>query len=438
MKSIFNKEQSVLVKYFSNDNFIKIFSVVVALLLFFSINGFGGIFTKYFLTTTYISGVPLSVEYDDDQYIINGLPEEITVSVSGGQSSVNAAKKQANLLTANLKVGINSEGKKTINSKDVTFSNLGAVNIKPLNDSFDIDVQKKVTKEMQIKSKYVNVSELTKGVMLDTPSLSQDTVKIEGGSKDIESIESVYAIIDLKQIEDSSQADTASIKADLIAYDEKGIPVPSVVIAQPTIDVQQAYEVNTRTVSANYIPTNLPSNKYVASVCDKESIDDCKTSDGSSYNSNVNVFGDKSAIDELSKVDYKIDLESKSDSQLKVTATAILPEGVFTTESSKEVIVTLEKGMTKTIKNIPVRTNNLPSGVKVKTTSSENARIDVKVTGAESIVKDMTEDDLSLYIDLTGAKAGQVINSTIKVSASSLVEVKPAKKWIEITVVKDN
>lgn len=437
MRNIFQMEDSIVKKFFSNDNILKIVAFVSALLMFFAINGDGNSFSEYFSTSTTIENVPIEVVYDE-QYVVTGLPETINVIVSGPDANVQAAQRKADTLKATLDINVTEEGTKEIDASSITFTSIGDVNISPIVKTYEVEVQTKISKDIPVKVNYVNSDELSEGVMLDDPTLSTDMITVTGGSQDVSKIEEIKAIVDLTSI-NSAEGNSVDVTAPLNAYDDQGTSVENVTLSQDTVDVTQKFTKNTIELPINYTFTNLPTDQYVKLVCDQEDTTLCESTDDETiYKANTELFGDREQIDQMtSGVEYRINFSTMNTNNNQVVATAVLPEGVYTSTPTQTVTVTLEEGVSKTLKGVPVVFTNLDSGLTAKVTDSKDAFIDVKITGAKSTIDSIDGSNIKAELNLSGYKAGDNPVIPVQISVADYVTVEPAKETIQVQIVDE-
>lgn len=436
MKNILQVENNVVKKYLTNDNILKVVALVSALLIFFAVNGEGTSFAEYFSSSINIDDVPLEVTYDD-KFVITGLPETVNVMVSGPDANIEAAKRKKDLLTAALDINVTEEGSRTVDTNEITFSSIGDVTISPIVKSYDIEVQNKISKDMPITVNYVNASDLSEGLMLEEPKLSEDMVTVTGGSQEVSKIEEVKAIVDLSSL-NSAEGDSSKIEAKLNAYDDQGAVVEGVSMSAEIITVTQGFTINSVTLPVNYTFTNQPADQYVTLVCDKEDAKACQDSDGSQYKSTVSVFGNKEKIEEMTNgVEFRINLANMNVNNNQVEATAVLPEGVYTQNLTQTVTVTLEEGVSKTLKDLPLINENLDDGLVAKAVDSKDAFIDVKITGAKSTIENIDGNNIAVTIDLDGYKAGDTAVVPVKVEVADYVSAVPTQETVEIEISKE-
>lgn len=436
MKNILQVENKLVKKYLTNDNILKVVALVSALLIFFAINGEGTSFAEYFASSMTVEDVPLEVTYDDG-YVVTGLPETINVIVSGPDANIEAAKRKEDLLKASLSLDVTEEGSRTVDANEITFTSIGDVTIAPIISTYDIDVQTKISKDIPISVNYVNAGDLSEGMMLDEPVLSDDMITVTGGSQDVSKIEDVKAIVDLSAL-NSATNNSAKIEAKLNAYDDSGAIVQNIVMNKQSIMITQDYTVNSVTLPINYTFTNKPTDSFVSSVCDKEDLTACQQSDGSQYKATVAVFGNKEKIEEMtSGVEFRVNLANLNLNNNQAEATAVLPEGVYTQTPTQTVTITMEAGESKTLKDIPVVEQNLDDGLVAKTVNSKDAFIDVKVSGAKSTLDEIDGNNITINVDLDGYKAGDIAVVPLQVKVADYVTAVPTQDTVEIEIAKE-
>lgn len=436
MKNILQVEDKIVKKYLTNDNILKVVALVSALLIFFAVNGQGTSFAEYFSSSITIEDVPLEVTYDDG-YVVTGLPETVSVIASGPSGNVEAAKRKEDLLKASLDLDVTEEGSRTIDANKITFSSIGDVTIAPIIDTYDIEVQNKISKDIPISVDYVNSGDLSEGMMLEDPVLSDDMITVTGGSQDVSKIEDVKAIVDLSTLNGAAD-NSAKIDAQLNAYDDTGAIVDNVTMNKKSITVTQDYTVNSVTLPVNYTFTNKPTDSFVSLVCDKEDVTACQKSDGSQYKATVAVFGNKEKIEEMtSGVEFRINLANMNVNNNQVEATAVLPEGVYTQTPTQTVTVTMEAGESKTLKDVPIVEQNLDDGLVAKTVDSKDAFIDVKVSGAKSTLDQIDGNNVTVTVDLSGYKAGDVAVVPLQVKVADYVTAVPTQDTVEIKISEE-
>ena len=118
----------------------------------------------------------------------------------------------------------------------------------------------------------------------------------------------------------------------------------------------------------------------------------------------VRVAAPQSVLDELTGIPVStIDLEGADETFTVTLPLKKNPDIVWMDVSDVDVVVRVkEEEATKTFKGLPVTYRNLGAGL---TAELYNATVDIEVTMAKSALEKLTNDDISVYVDLTGYEA---------------------------------
>lgn len=200
----------------SNKNSLKIISLLIAILLFISVNdNLSEIFSRNASsnhTTTWIRNVPVEVNYDKEKFYVLGVPDTVDVKITGPVAKVQKEtldrKLKAKLDFSKINVGDDQKIKVEITDLD---SSLEAVS-EP--EFITASVRDRVTKEFSIVPVIKN-ERLLLGYSVTAKTVSNPTVKISGAEESINSIYEVRAESDVKTKINSN----VNEEAKLVAYD---------------------------------------------------------------------------------------------------------------------------------------------------------------------------------------------------------------------------
>lgn len=432
-KNIFEVERSVVKKFIGSEKGVRLLSLIIAFIIFLLVNSKNLDWNNFFLETKYIENVPLETKYDS-KYVVEGVPESIAVMVTGTPNSVESAINTKELIRGKLTVDTTAEGVQKINAKDIiSFNQMSGVTIKPVVDTIDVTVQKKIEKQFSINIIYANGDKAKEKFTLSSPTLSATAVVVNGGSRTVEEISNVNAIVDLAKISPDDST-TAKIEAPLIAYDSNGNVVENVAFDNKSIIVDQPYEISTVTRPIQYSITNNQKDQFVASICSVENKKKCEEQivNGVSFEETTDLYGDTEKIKSITQVEYQIDLQNYSADATTYKARAILPANVFSTKPEIEVNIKFEKGIAKDITNIPVQINNLASNLSAKAVTPEDATISVAANGAESIINKMTRDDLIVFVDLSKCTGAEICTVPLQYRVTNFVTITLKKERVQM------
>lgn len=388
-------------KFLKNDNALKIVSLFIAIILFISVNQIGNpLWANVFSTTDYIDDVPLEINYDEDKYVVTGAPSSIAVNVKGSQNDVNAQIQNSESLVGTLSLNYKSPGDYTINTSQIRFNNSSNVTIQPAVNSIDLEIQQRVSVSEPVDISYINGQGADSGYLLDLPTLSNSTVEIEGGNKDVNSVVSVIGMINLSNLSADESSGEQEFEVDLVPYDKDGQVVSEVSLNPSSITVTQPYSISTVELPVNYDFINNDTGKYVSSICE---IDD--STDGScskDASSTVEVYGNQEKISQMDSVTYKVDMTGISGNSATVSATPEIDSGVYVLgDYEKEFNITLEKGETKTFDDVQPIIFGLDQTLQATAANSDEAAVDVTITGAKSVIDELSADDIVLTLDMS-------------------------------------
>lgn len=422
---------ATLEKILKNDNTLKVVALLCATLLFLTVNSLGQpLWNNYFVTTEYVDSVPVYVEYDEEKYTVSGIPETIPVNIRGSENDVNAMMKQIDSLSGTLSLNYKSPGVYTVDTEQIKFNNTTPVTITPALSTFDVKIQQKVTAEKSIEVSYINGEGKDNGVMLKTPTLSANSTTITGGNEDVATVATVMGFVDLSTLDPADTTQDFTVK--LLPYNAQGEVVTNVSLEPSEIQVSQPYEQSSVELPIEFEYINNNTDLYVSSICEV-GIKDCSDA----VTPTVKVYGDTEKISKMQTVKYKVDLSTITTNEGEVAATPVLDSGVYVIgDNEKKYNVTMEKGVTKTIENVVPVVSGLDPTLQAKALNSEDVAIDVTVTGAESVVNDLTAKDISLSLDLSEYNTPGQVTVPIKVKKTKNFDYELEKETITVELVE--
>jgi YbbR domain-containing protein len=122
----------------------------------------------------------------------------------------------------------------------------------------------------------------------------------------------------------------------------------------------------------------------------------------------LTIFGAKKDIDPIQLIEnIEVDVEGITENTT-VEVEIPIPKGV------KEIIpktipvkVIVEKNEIRTLSNLPIKVIGLPNSLKADFISPEDGGVSIELVGAPSILKDIDETDLDIYIDVNNLGSGE-------------------------------
>lgn len=335
---------------------------------------------------------PISATYNEEAYVVEGLPKTVDITLIGRKSDVYLAKQlPTNDITIDLtglKPGVhkvNLKYKKALSSVEYKLDPSVAT----------IVIYEKQSKEKEVNYEVINKDKIDSKLMVEDVSLSTDKVFVKGKEATINEVASVKALVDLKNLVDPGVGEQELKDVKLVAYDNKGKKVnveivPSKVTATVKIASPQK-EVPIRVIPKNY--KNIVFGKSISSITPNIS--------------KVTIYGNSSKLEKISYIPVYVDVSDlKEDKQFALTIKK--PTGVRAmSESNVTVSVSLGDEATKEFDNIYLEYENLGDGLVVQAASQDSTKVTVSVKGVQKVLSDMDPTTIKAYVDLKGLKAGQ-------------------------------
>lgn len=335
---------------------------------------------------------PISATYNEEAYVVEGLPKMVDITLIGRKSDVYLAKQlPTNDITIDL-TGLNP-GVHKVNLKYKKA--LSSVEYKLDPSVATIVIYEKQSKEKEVNYEVINKDKIDSKLMVEDVSLSTDKVFVKGKEATINEVASVKALVDLKNLVDPGVGEQELKDVKLVAYDNKGKKVnveivPSKVTATVKIASPQK-EVPIRVIPKNY--KNIVFGKSISSITPNIS--------------KVTIYGNSSKLEKISYIPVYVDVSDlKEDKQFALTIKK--PTGVRAMSASNVTVsVSLGDEATKEFDNIYLEYENLGDGLVVQAASQDSTKVTVSVKGVQKVLSDMDPTTIKAYVDLKGLKAGQ-------------------------------
>ena len=205
-KVVFNKKGSLFISLF------------LAIIISISVN-YEDISLSLFHDTTVsvtINDVSVETLADTENYVIEGIPSTVDVTITGSASDVQVYRQQANI-SAIADVRRYTEGNVVV---DIEISQLPSnleATIQPA--TAEATISKKVSKQFTVTSELL-LGTGQSSSDFESPVLSETTVTIKASQEQIDAIRSVKAIIDA-----TGQTGDFNVEANVMAYDSSGTPL---------------------------------------------------------------------------------------------------------------------------------------------------------------------------------------------------------------------
>ena len=349
---------------------------------------------------------PITATYNEEAYVVEGLPKTVDITLIGRKSDVYLAKQlPTNDITIDL-TGL----KPGVHKVELKYKKaLSSVEYKLDPSVATIVIYEKVSQEEEVSYEVINKSKLSSKLIVSDVALSTDKVYVKGSEASLAKVASVKALIDLSELsEDEKKAGKHDLKVKLVAYNNNAKKISNVEVVPSTITATVNITSPQKSVPIKIIPENYDKmvfGKAISSI----------TPDVT----NVTIYGEQSAIDKITYLPVYIDVSGlKSDK--KFSATVKKPTGVREVSvDSVNVNVTLGDEVSKEIDNIYLEVENLGNGLSAQAVDQNSTKVTVIAKGTKSALDNLDPTTIKAYVDLTDKGEGQY-PIKIKVTGSDL------------------
>ena len=333
--------------------------------------------------------IPLSATYNDEEYVVEGLPETVDITLIGTKANLYLAKQlptqDVNVDLSDLKPGVHKVSLKYKQS-------ITSVEYKLDPSEVTVVVSSKKSETRSVESDIVNLNKLDSKLAINNTKLDTDEVIIKGTEDGLAKVSTIKALINVSDMVDPKAGTNTLKDIPLIAYDENGAKVdvemvPSKVTA--TVEIESP----SKTVPLEIEPTgNVIFGKAIKNI--------------TSSVQKVTIYGNSKVLDNTNSIKVKIDVNNLK-SNKDYTVTIKKPAGIR--EISEKVVtakVELDDEVTTELSGVKLGVVNLGSNYIAQATSENATEVTVILKGVESIIKNITPSDVEAYVDLEGLGAG--------------------------------
>lgn len=359
----------------------------------------------------------INVKYNEEQYVIEGLPEKVDVTLIGSKADLYIAKQSANNgVTVDL-TGL-TPGTHKVNIE--YEQGLPGIEYSVNPSVATVIIYKKVSDTRTLTYDLVNTEKLDNTLIVNSVKLNVDEVTIRGAEYKIEQVTTVKALIDLDQLS-QKEAGTQTINdIDLKAYDVKG-NIVDVEFVPTKVNAEIDLASPSKVVPLNFVSKGtLATGKAIGNYIFSEN--------------EVTVYGDSETLESIKGIDVEVDVSDiKEDSTFKVEIKK--PVGIKSI-STNYVTVTLDitDSSSEPVKfDIALTGMNVGEGLIAQPVDNDNGFITVEVQGASSVLSSIDKSDIIVYVDLEGLTEGTYTKEIIVKGSNPLAIYKV--KRTEATVV---
>lgn len=369
-----------------NPWFIRVIALILALLLFENVNqeNQSVINVPQDQDAEIIKNVPVTSYYDTENLVVSGVPETVTITLSGPKSNLQQAVTQRGFeVYVDLTDAEIGTQEVPIQIRDI--SERLTVKIEP--ETVEVSVQEKVTKEFSVEAEF-NTEILADGYISDAAEINPKKVKITGAKDILEKISYVKATLDVK----GPIQDTLKQEAEILVLDQQ-LNKLDVVVEPKTVEVTIPIKASSKTVPIRIVENGtLPEGVVIDSITLEKD--------------EATIIAEKEVLDKTESVRVEVDV-SEITGDTELTLPVIISDGVVAVDPELvKVTIKANKSESKTLSNLPITIQGLSDQYQAAFRDPSNGSMNVTITGTTDEISSVNAADFQVYVDASGLDAG--------------------------------
>ena len=370
-------------KYLTSKKSLLVISLLIAFLAFYKLDNESSIMMNNYAERIY--GEPVTAIYNEEAYVIEGIPKTADVVLIGSKSNIFLAKQYP---TKGISVDLRELSVGTHRVQLKYSQSFEFVDYKIDPSYVTVVIHNKISGKREVNYEILHRESLDSKLDISDVTLSKTEVTVKGNEEMLNKVGYVKALVDLNNLVNPKAGDITLKNCKLVAYDDSG-NVVDVEIIPETIDAELKLSSSSKTVPIKVIPKDdgkLAIGYAIASLTPSAS--------------SIEIYGNEENIAKVEYVPVYIDVNGVSENK-SYTVNIDKPAGVR--ELSLKTItvnLTVTKESQKEVSDVRIVHQNLDPNLTVISTSEQDVKTTVLVKGSEEALKSLDETKIVATIDL--------------------------------------
>lgn len=401
IRDFFSKNNKAIEKIMGNKQALVVISLALAFIFFYVVDKNSSYLVDNSADIIYNQTV--KANYNEEAYVVEGLPETVDIVLIGRKSDIYLAKQQPNQkVTVDLREL--TSGTHRVNLK--YSGNISSVDYKIDPSQVTVVIYDKVSSTREVTAELVHRNNLDNKLDISNIELSKKEVTIKSSSKKLEEVAYVKALVDIDNMVEPTVGNATINNCKLVAYNNDG-KIIDVEILPETVDATLTITSTSKVVPIKVVPTGEIALGYAISST-------------STNISSVTIYGDESNLKNIEYIPVKVDVSNLS-SNKEFNINMEKPNGVRDmSEKTVNVKVNVGKEEQREVPNIGIQTTNLADGLMVQALGEENSKITALVKGSKEAIDSLDASKITAIVDLSEYKSPGVYDVDVKVSGEDL------------------
>lgn len=374
-------------KWLVRRNTLIFISLILALGLFFIVDSKAIVLVDSSAEVLYDQKV--EAIYNSEDYVIEGLPKTVDVTLIGRKTDMYLAKQLSN---GNVTVDVSKLGVGTHKVSLNYDSVINSIDYKLDPGVITIIIYPKTSIEKTATIDVINKDKLDPKLSISNISIDTPNIIVKGAEHTLNKVASVKALVDIEKLIDPTVGVTTLEDVKLVAYDSEG----------KIVDVEMVPNKVTATISIE-----SPSKEVPIKVIPKGEVEFGKAiSSMTSSVSKVTVYGDEEVLDKLEYIPIEINVTNlKGNKNYDVIITP--PSGIRSiSEKSATISVSLGDETSMEVNDVLIETINLDSNYKAVALGENSSKTSVVIKGTKDVLDTIDTSNIKAVVDLSGYGEG--------------------------------
>ena len=415
--SKFGKSSRRIENWLTKTNTLLFISLFISIVLFIIIDQKIILFNDN--TAEVLKNQAIEVIYNEEAYVIEGLPESVDITLIGSKTDLYIARQ-----LSSQKVTVDLSGLKPGTHKvNITYSqDAGNIDYMVNPSVATVIISPKVSETRTLSVDLVNKDNLNPIYTIENINYDTDKVVIKGSEKTLKKVSTVKALVNINDIVSQEVGKTIVENVPLIAYDEVGNVVDVEIVPQK-INVELEIASPYKEIPIKVIPKGEVSFGFAISSMN---VSETK----------VTVYGDEETLATLTSLPIEIDVSDlKENKEYKVELPK--PVGVNSLSVNNVTVnVSLGEISSKDIQEVVISPINLDENKYKAQVNKEDALVVVNVKGVQNVIDNLTASDITANVDLSGLSEGEHEVSISVEGTDPRVTYTSKTKKVKITIFK--
>ncbi len=415
--NLFDSSSKKIENWLSKSSTLLFISLLFAIVIFIVIDQKVLFFSES--SAEVLKSQPINVIYNDEAYVVEGLPKTVDITLIGRKADLYFAKQSPSHEVVVDLTGL-KPGTHKVNIKYNQALASIDYNVNP--SSATVIIYPKVSETKTLTYDLLNQDSLDDSMVIDDVILNTDEVVVKGAEYQLKQVSTVKALINIDNLASKNVGTISLSDVALKAYDKDG----------NIVDI----EIVPEKVSAD-ITISSPSKELPIKIIPKGKVAFGKAISSINVSeTSVIAYGDKEVLDSLTNIPLEIDVNDlNNEKQYKLELNK--PVGIKKLSVNNVTVnIMLDNATSKDLTGIDIKYKNLADGYTVQGISANDTNIDVTIKGVSSVIDKINAEDVTAYLNLEGLTEGEHEVDVLVTGDDAKVEYVAKTKKVKIKITK--